>query len=57
MIMRNNSLVELGVLIGNHGEQIGRIERGELNVTIGTLRVIASGLKVKLSDLVNIENE
>lgn len=52
---RGLSQVDLGVLIGNHGEQIGRIERGELNVTICTLKIIAEGLKVKLKDLIDIE--
>ncbi len=32
------SQVDVGVAMDNYGEQIGRIERGELNVTICTLK-------------------
>jgi transcriptional regulator with XRE-family HTH domain len=31
--------------------QVGRIERGEINTTIGTAALIASVLKIKLDDL------
>lgn len=34
--------------------QIGRIERGEINTTISTLKVIADALKVKLTELVDL---
>jgi transcriptional regulator with XRE-family HTH domain len=43
--------------MGNHEEQIGRIERGELNVIACTLKIIAEGLKVELRDLIIIKNE
>jgi hypothetical protein len=34
------SQLDLGFLTGNHGEQIGRIKRGELNVRVCTLKKI-----------------
>jgi len=49
---RDLSQLQLAVLIDNHAEQIGRIERGELNVTIGTLQKIADGLETTLAELV-----
>ncbi|RYY70046.1 MAG: XRE family transcriptional regulator [Chitinophagaceae bacterium] len=45
------SQLELAVAMDNHAEQIGRIERGELNVTIGTLKKIAESLQISLSHL------
>jgi transcriptional regulator with XRE-family HTH domain len=47
--------MELGVMMGNHGEQVGRIERGEVNVTICTLKIISESLRIKLTELVAIE--
>ncbi|MCB0668427.1 MAG: helix-turn-helix transcriptional regulator [Saprospiraceae bacterium] len=35
--------------------QIGRIERGETNPTICTLKVLADGLEVTLSELFNLD--
>lgn len=35
--------------------QIGRIERGRINCTISTLRVIAIALNMNLSELFNFE--
>ena len=52
---RNLTQVELGVKCNNYAEQIGRIERGQLNVTISTLNLLAKALQVSLSDLVNID--
>jgi transcriptional regulator with XRE-family HTH domain len=51
---RNLTQVELGVKCDNYAEQIGRIERGQLNVSISTLNVIAKALDVTLSELVII---
>ena len=45
------SQLQLAVLMDNHAEQIGRIERGELNVTIGTLQKIAESLRIPITDL------
>ena len=45
----------LAVECNNYAEQIGRIERGELNVSICTLKMIAKALKIKLSELVNVD--
>ena len=52
---KNMTQVELAVACDNHAEQIGRIERGELNVTISTLKMIAKALNVKLSVLVDVD--
>lgn len=49
------SQLQLAVLMDNHAEQIGRIERGELNVTIGTLKKIAESLGIKLTHLLMLE--
>lgn len=51
---RNMSQVELAVRCNNYAEQIGRIERGELNVTICSLKTIATALEVSLSELVDV---
>jgi transcriptional regulator with XRE-family HTH domain len=48
------SQVDVGVAMDNYGEQIGRIERGELNVTICTLKKIAETLDVSLPELIQI---
>jgi transcriptional regulator with XRE-family HTH domain len=48
------SQVDVGIAMDNYGEQIGRIERGELNVTICTLKKIAEVLEVPLSQLVTL---
>ena len=45
------SQLDLAVLMDNHAEQVGRIERGELNVTIGTLQKIAGGLNMSVANL------
>jgi XRE family transcriptional regulator, regulator of sulfur utilization len=52
---RGLSQMELGVMMGNHGEQVGRIERGEVNVTVCTLKIISESLSVKLAELVTVE--
>ncbi|MFN8309617.1 MAG: helix-turn-helix transcriptional regulator [Chitinophagales bacterium] len=46
--------LDLAVRINNHAEQIGRIERGELNVSICSLKKIADALDLSLSDLVKV---
>ena len=45
------SQLDLGIAIDNYAEQIGRIERGELNVSICTLKLIAKGLQIPLHEL------
>jgi transcriptional regulator with XRE-family HTH domain len=37
---------------GLHRAHVGEIERGECNVTIQTLKIIADTLKIKIADLV-----
>lgn len=37
---------------GIHRAQVGAIERGEMNVTLRTLKTVADTLKVKIRDLV-----
>lgn len=48
------SQVDVGIAMDNYGEQIGRIERGELNVTICTLKKIAEALDTTLTDIVDV---
>jgi len=43
--------LELAVACNNYAEQIGRVERGELNVTVCSLKLIAQALNVKIAEL------
>jgi transcriptional regulator with XRE-family HTH domain len=43
--------LDLAIKINNYAEQIGRVERGELNVSICTLQGIAEGLDIELFEL------
>lgn len=55
MLRRDKGLTQLDLAIrmDNHAEQIGRIERGQLNVTISTLKNIAEALEITLQELFN----
>jgi transcriptional regulator with XRE-family HTH domain len=46
--------VELAKKLDTQHPQIGRIERGEVNCTINTLRKMAGELGVSISELVSI---
>ena len=46
---------ELGFMVGNSGKQIGRIERGENNVTSCMLYKISIALKIELKDIFNFK--
>lgn len=50
---RNLSQLDLGVLMDNYAEQIGRIERGQLNVSICTLKKLSESLQIPLKDLLD----
>ncbi len=52
---RGFTQLELAVKIDNHAEQIGRIERGEHNVSSCTLYLIAKGLEVSIKELFDFE--
>lgn len=54
-IERGMTQLDLAVKINNYAEQIGRIERGELNSSICTLNQIAGGLEMSLSELFNFQ--
>jgi ribosome-binding protein aMBF1 (putative translation factor) len=45
--------LDLGLLCNNHAEQIGRIERGQHNVTICSLLYIAKALEISVSELLD----
>lgn len=47
--------LDLAVKMNNYAEQIGRIERGELNVTICSLKLISDALKISLSELLKLD--
>jgi transcriptional regulator with XRE-family HTH domain len=47
------SQVDVGIRMDNYGEQIGRLERGEVNVTICTLKKISEALEIQLSELLD----
>jgi transcriptional regulator with XRE-family HTH domain len=51
---RKLSQFDLGVLMDNYAEQISRIERGQLNVTICTLKKLAESLKIPLHELLDL---
>lgn len=52
---RGLTQLDLAIKLNNYAEQIGRIERGELNSSICTLRNIADGLDISLKELLNLE--
>ncbi len=45
--------LDLGVLMDNYAEQVGRIERGQLNVSICTLKKISEALDISISVLLD----
>jgi transcriptional regulator with XRE-family HTH domain len=49
------SQLDIGVAMDNYAEQVGRIERGQINVTICTLKNIAHSLDITLSELLNFD--
>lgn len=49
------SQLDLAVKMDNFAEQVGRIERGEQNVSICTLVKIASALSIHLSELLDFD--
>ena len=48
--------LDLGLLCNNHAEQIGRIERGEYNVTICSLLIVCKALGITLSELLSFQS-
>jgi transcriptional regulator with XRE-family HTH domain len=50
---RNLTQAQLGEQCGLHRTFIGSVERGERNLSILNLRVIARALRLKLSDLLD----
>ena len=56
-ISKNMTQEDLGFMIGNSGKQIGRIERGENNVTSCMLYSISVALKVPLKEIFDFEVE
>jgi transcriptional regulator with XRE-family HTH domain len=53
---KNLTQEELAFLCDNHGTQIGRIERGELNVTISTLNLILEKLNITWTEFFDSES-
>jgi transcriptional regulator with XRE-family HTH domain len=51
-LQRNWSQDVFADISGIHRAQVGAIERGEMNVTLKTLKTVADALKVKIRDLV-----
>lgn len=52
---RGMTQLDLAGKMDNFAEQIGRIERGEQNVSICTLVKIASALSIHLSELLDFD--
>ena len=50
-LRKNMTQEELGFEVGNSGKQIGRIERGENNVTSCMLFQISKALKIEMKEL------
>lgn len=50
---KNLTQMQLAVKINNHDEQIGRIERAEVNVSASMLYQIAQGLEVSMKELMD----
>lgn len=48
---RNLSQLDVGVGMDNFAEQVSRIERGKINVTICSLKKMAETLNITLSEL------
>ncbi len=44
---------DLGFIVGNSGKQIGRIERGENNVTTSMIYQISKALEIPMHELFN----
>lgn len=51
---RKLTQVEFAEKLGTQYPQVGRVERGEVNCTINTLRRMAKELNISISELVNI---
>jgi transcriptional regulator with XRE-family HTH domain len=52
---RGLTQLDLAIKLNNYAEQIGRIERGELNTSVCTLKMVAEALNISLSDLLRFE--
>ncbi|MGQ0829584.1 MAG: helix-turn-helix domain-containing protein [Bacteroidota bacterium] len=52
---KNLTQEDIGFIIGNSGKQIGRIERGENNVSSCMLYQISKALEVELKELVDFK--
>ena len=48
---------DLGFMVGNSGKQVGRIERGENNVTSCMLYQISKALKIELKELFDFKTK
>ena len=55
--LRALSQEALAELAGSSLKQIGRVERGEVNVTVDVLIRIAVSLRVNISDLFDLDSE
>lgn len=53
--LRKMTQEDLGFAIGNSGKQIGRIERGENNVTSCMLYQISKVLNIEMNELFDFE--
>lgn len=51
--LKNLTQLDLAIAMDNYAEQIGRIERGQLNVTICTLKKISNALDIQLKELLD----
>jgi transcriptional regulator with XRE-family HTH domain len=54
-IERKMTQEDLGFIIGNSGKQVGRIERGENNVTSCMLLQISKALNISMKELFDFD--
>jgi transcriptional regulator with XRE-family HTH domain len=52
---RNMTQLDLAVRMNNFSEQIGRIERGKVNVSVCMLKKISDALEITMSELFDFE--
>lgn len=50
---KQHTLASLGVLCGIDRQQMSKIEKGKMNITMITLKKISKALKVRPSDLLD----
>ena len=53
MLKKNLSVRQVSMLTGVSKSTVNRIANGEISPTVDTLEILAKGLKVRISDLID----